>query len=173
MQLFQLPEEGIVIMGQFVMRLRSQFQSFHTGCWRSFDTSYHNFLQVLDISLPAPCWPEDKFGKWASWDELQVVCCLSTWCLWDRNSEVFACVAVVFRFSALFSFAPHPITFSIIYFSVACPLPHHKNVRCYFDFCFHGPLVANVRYSLRSDDECWHGLFLPYTDAVTESIRKG
>lgn len=72
--------------------------------------------------------------------------------------------------------------------SHSVPTPPPQNVFHYLLFCNQSSttsqeckmllwvLVADVRYSLRSDDEwgkaTWHGLFLPHKDAVTDSEKR-
>lgn len=50
-------------------------------------------------------------------------------------------------YSASALFSPVPQTLPLFTF-LARPLPDHS-VRCFLDFCFQGPLVANIRYPLR------------------------
>lgn len=88
------------------------------------------------------------------------------------SNEVFAWL--LYSASVFLSlFAPKH--FSFFHYSVASPLPHHQTIRRSFDFRFHGPWVASIRYSLRSDDKRYKaircGLFLPKKGAGTESEK--
>lgn len=80
------------------------------------------------------------------------------------NQEAFICFKVGFSSEAV----------PVLYFSVASPVPNHKNVRCSFDFCLQGPLVDHrvfplVRWQMLSSNRS--GFFLPHKGAVKDSEK--
>lgn len=139
------------------------FQSLQTAC-----------LWVLDLSLLASCWPKGQSGPAAQSSGVNVGrrAVFSAFASGAGSNEVFAWL--LYSASVFLSlFAPKH--FSFFHYSVASPLPHHQTIRRSFDFHFHGPWVASIRYSLRSDDKRYKaircGLFLPKKSAGTESEK--
>lgn len=125
--------------GPVCHEFRRYVPRLHTECWRSLNISYHNRLSVLAISLPASCWPGDQLGKASQGISFRC------YAAWGTGHTGHLSVWKLYSASALFS--PVPQTLPLFTF-LARPLPVHS-VRCSFDFCFQGPLVANIKYSLR------------------------